>query len=199
MYVLFPLILMTWITMFTMAPLAVSHKNSSMGSKDLQKQVNDKVVERYTSGEGYKKMSKALKIPPRTVKTIIKKVESVWHHPQSPKKSVRPSKLDDQERRHLVRETVRNSIATLKENMCITKSQRYCTHLARMGGWHEKKPFLVWSSQRHLEDPATKFCNRNEIKKFRLAENQHFPSPEQYQSSYEAWWWQYNGVGIFII
>lgn len=128
--------------MFTMAPLAVSHKNSSMGSKDLQKQVNDKVVERYTSGEGYKKMSKALKIPPRTVKTIIKKVESVWHHPQSPNKSVRPSKLDDQERRHLVRETIRNSIATLKENMCITKSQRYCTHLARMGGWHEKSHFL---------------------------------------------------------
>lgn len=82
-----------------------------MGSKDLPKQVRDKVVERYTSGEGYKNISKALKMPLRTVKTIIKK----WKVYDSQPKSGRPSKLDDRERRQLVREATQNPMATLKD------------------------------------------------------------------------------------
>ncbi len=40
----------------------VSHKDSSVGSKDLPEQVCGKVVGRYTSGEGYKKVSK-IRVP----------------------------------------------------------------------------------------------------------------------------------------
>lgn len=89
-------------------------KAASMGSKDLPKQVRDKVVERYTSGEGYKNISKALKMPLRTVKTIIKKWK-VYGTTYSQPKSGRPSKLNDRERRQLVREATWNPMATLKD------------------------------------------------------------------------------------
>ncbi|KAF7659376.1 hypothetical protein LDENG_00298840, partial [Lucifuga dentata] len=58
--------------------------------KDLPKQVCDKVVEGRTSGEGYKKICKALNIPGNTVKSIIKKWK-VQHLP----KSGRPSKVSN--------------------------------------------------------------------------------------------------------
>jgi len=39
--------------------------------KELSKQVGDKVVEKYKSGLGYKKISKSLMIPRSTIKSII--------------------------------------------------------------------------------------------------------------------------------
>ncbi|MGH0143874.1 UNVERIFIED_CONTAM: hypothetical protein FKN15_001691 [Acipenser sinensis] len=44
-----------------------------MKTKELSKQVRDKVVEKYRSGLGYKKISKTLNIPRSTIKAIIKK------------------------------------------------------------------------------------------------------------------------------
>lgn len=49
-------------------PSADPHKGSNMSSKDLLKRFRNKVVGRYTSHEGCKKISKALKIPQNTVK-----------------------------------------------------------------------------------------------------------------------------------
>ncbi|MGH0121304.1 UNVERIFIED_CONTAM: hypothetical protein FKN15_070365 [Acipenser sinensis] len=48
-----------------------------MMTKELSKQ-RDKVVERHSAGEGYKKISKALIIPLSTVKSIIRKWK--MHH-----------------------------------------------------------------------------------------------------------------------
>src|SRR4029434_4185864 len=45
----------------------------TMKTKDHSKQLREKVIEKYRSGEGYKKMSKALNIPWNSVKSIIKK------------------------------------------------------------------------------------------------------------------------------
>lgn len=42
-------------------------------------------LSRNTSGEGFKKISKALKIPQSTKKSNIKKVESAWRYPPSAK------------------------------------------------------------------------------------------------------------------
>ena len=44
-----------------------------MSTKELSKDLWDKVVERHRSGDGYKNISKALNLPWSTVKTIIKK------------------------------------------------------------------------------------------------------------------------------
>ena len=44
-----------------------------MKTKELSKQVRDKVVEKYGSGLGYKKISETLNIPQSTITSIIKK------------------------------------------------------------------------------------------------------------------------------
>ena len=44
-----------------------------MKTNELAKQVRDKVVEKYRSGLGYKKISETLNIPRSTIKSIIKK------------------------------------------------------------------------------------------------------------------------------
>ena len=90
-------------------------EDSTMSSKELLKDFWDKVLERHTSGDGYKKnISKALNIPWSTVNTIIKK----WK-PYGTTKTLpilgRPSKMDDQARRRLIREATKRPMATLKE------------------------------------------------------------------------------------
>ncbi|CAB1450210.1 unnamed protein product [Pleuronectes platessa] len=44
-----------------------------MKTKELTKQVRDKVVEKYEAGLGYKKISRALNISLSTIKSIIRK------------------------------------------------------------------------------------------------------------------------------
>ena len=56
-------------------PLSKGHHQASgsMKTKELSKQVKNKVVEKYRSGLGYKKyISETLNIPPNTIKSIIK-------------------------------------------------------------------------------------------------------------------------------
>src|SRR4029434_232238 len=45
----------------------------TMTTKEHSEKLREKVIEKYYSGEGYKKMSKALNIPWNSVKSIIKK------------------------------------------------------------------------------------------------------------------------------
>ena len=67
-----------------------------MKTKELSKQVRDKVVEKYRSGLGYKKISETLNIPWSTIKSIIKKMERIWHNKPAktgpPTKTHRPGK-----------------------------------------------------------------------------------------------------------
>ena len=84
-----------------------------MSTKQLSRDLRDKVVERHRSGDGDKSTSKALNIPWSTVKTIIDK----WKAYGTTKilhRSGRPSKLDDQARRRLIIEATRRPMATLK-------------------------------------------------------------------------------------
>ena len=85
-----------------------------MSTKALSKEFRDKVVERHRSGDGYKKISKALNIPWSTVKTIIKKWK-VYGTTKTLPRSGRPSKLDDRARRRLIREATKRPMATLQE------------------------------------------------------------------------------------
>jgi IS30 family transposase len=51
-----------------------------MKTKELSKQVRDKVVESTDQGWIIKKISKTLNIPQSTIKSIITKIERIWHH-----------------------------------------------------------------------------------------------------------------------
>jgi transposase len=72
-------------------------------TKELSKQVSDKVVKKYRSGLGYKKISKTLNIPQSTIKSIVKNWKEFGTTTNLPKEC-RPPKLTDQTRRALIRE-----------------------------------------------------------------------------------------------
>src|SRR4029434_882749 len=84
-----------------------------MKTKDHSKQLREKVIEKYRSGEGYK-MSKALNIPWNSVKSIIKKWKEYGPCVNLPRAG-RPHKLSDRARSRLVREATKTPMTTLKE------------------------------------------------------------------------------------
>ncbi|KAG2468484.1 TCB1 transposase, partial [Polypterus senegalus] len=85
-----------------------------MKLKELSVDLQDRIVSRHKSGEGYRKISAALKVPMSTVASIIhkwKKFETTRTLPRAG----RPSKLSDRGRRALVREVTKNPMVTLSE------------------------------------------------------------------------------------
>ncbi|KAG2460410.1 TC1A transposase, partial [Polypterus senegalus] len=85
-----------------------------MKSKELSVDLRDRIVSRHKSGEGYRNISAALKVPMSTVASIIckwKKFETTRTLPRAG----RPSKLSDRGRRALVREVTKNPMVTLSE------------------------------------------------------------------------------------
>ncbi|XP_077439484.1 uncharacterized protein LOC144062224 [Vanacampus margaritifer] len=86
----------------------------SFHSRELPQYQRDLIVERYQSGEGYKRISKALNISWSTVKSVIVKWRKNGTTVPLPRTG-RPSKIDEKTRRELVREAVKRPTATLKE------------------------------------------------------------------------------------
>ncbi|KAG2463873.1 TCB1 transposase, partial [Polypterus senegalus] len=85
-----------------------------MKSKELSVDLQDRIVSRHKSGEGYRKISAALKVPISTVASIIhkwKKFETTRTLPRAG----RPSKLSNLGKRALVREVTKNSMVPLSE------------------------------------------------------------------------------------
>ena len=74
----------------------------------------DRNVLRNRSGEGYQKMSVALKVPKNTVASIILKWKKFSTTKTLPR-AVRPAKLSSRGRRALVREVTKNPMVTLTE------------------------------------------------------------------------------------
>ncbi|KAG2460223.1 TCB1 transposase, partial [Polypterus senegalus] len=92
----------------------MSEHKTSMKSKELSVHLRDRIVSRHKSGEGYRKISAALKVPMSTVASIThkwKKFETTRTLPIAG----RPPKLSDRGRRALVREVTENQIVTLSE------------------------------------------------------------------------------------
>ena len=91
---------------------ACQSTNQAMKSKELSVDLWDRIVSRHRSGEGYRKMSAALKVQMSTVASIIRKSEKFG--------TIRArfgtlAKLGDRRRRALVREMIKNPIVTLTE------------------------------------------------------------------------------------
>ena len=85
-----------------------------MKTKELSKQVRDKVVEKYSSGLGYKKISETLNIPRNTIKSIIKKLKEYGTTTNLPRDGHPPTPTD-QTRRLLIREAPKRPKITQKE------------------------------------------------------------------------------------
>jgi transposase len=85
-----------------------------MKTKELSKQVRDKVVEKYRSRLCYKKVSETLNIPQSTIKSFIKKWKEYGTTTTLPREG-RPPKFTDHARRALTREATKRPKITLKE------------------------------------------------------------------------------------
>ncbi|KAG2459909.1 TCB1 transposase, partial [Polypterus senegalus] len=85
-----------------------------MTSKELSVDLRDRIVSRHKSGEGYRKMSAALKVPMSTVASIILKWKK-FETTRTLHTAVRPSKLSDRGTRALVRVVTKNPMVTLPE------------------------------------------------------------------------------------
>ena len=106
---------------------AFHSKDSTMTTKELSKDLRDKVVERHRSGDGYKNISKALNIFQSTVKTIIKKWKAYGTTKTLPISRC-PSKLDDQARR-LIRDATKRPMTILKEQRVFMAKNDHCVHV----------------------------------------------------------------------
>ena len=84
-----------------------------MRLKELSVELRDTIVSSHRSGEGYQKMSTALKVPKNTLAIILK-----WKKFGTTKtlpRADRPAKLSNRERRALFREVTKNPMVTLTE------------------------------------------------------------------------------------
>ena len=92
----------------------VRAKNQAMRSKELAVELRDRIVSSHRSGEGYQKLSAALKVPKNTVASIILKWKKFGTINTLPRAG-RPAKLSNLEGRALVREVAKNPMITLTE------------------------------------------------------------------------------------
>uniref|UniRef100_A0A8C4T8V8 Transposase n=1 Tax=Erpetoichthys calabaricus TaxID=27687 RepID=A0A8C4T8V8_ERPCA len=92
----------------------MSEHKPSMKSKELSVDLRDRIVSRHKSGEGYRKICAALKVPMSTVASIIHKWKE-FETTRALPRAGRPSKLSDSGRRALVREVTKNPMVTLSE------------------------------------------------------------------------------------
>ena len=127
---------------FPLLGSAFHSKDSTMRTKELSKDVRDKVVERHRSGDGYKNISKALNIPWSTVKAINKKRKTYGSTKTLPRLG-HPSKLYDQAKRRLIREAKR-SIATSKELHAFMAKTGHCEHVTISQAFHKSGLFSRW-------------------------------------------------------
>ena len=85
-----------------------------MSSKELSAELRDRIVLRHRSGEGYQNISAALKVPKKTVASIILKWKK-FGTPKTLPRADRPAKLSNRWRKALVREVTKNPMVTLTD------------------------------------------------------------------------------------
>ena len=150
----------------------MSEQMRIMRSKELPEELRDRIVARHRSGQGYKKISAALKVPKSTVASIILKWKKFGTTRTLPRTG-RPAKLSIRGRRALVREVKRNPKITLAElQRCSGKmgqSSRKTTITAALhqsgiyGRVARRKPLLsakhmkarLEFARKHLKDSQT--------------------------------------------
>ncbi|KAL0173820.1 hypothetical protein M9458_029788 [Cirrhinus mrigala] len=128
-----------------------------MRSKELPEELRDRIVARHRSGQGYKKISAALKVPKSTVASIILKWKTFGTTRTLPRAGC-PAKLSYQGRRALVREVKKNPKITVAElQRCSREMGKSCRKSTITAAFHQsglygrvarRKPLL---SARHMK------------------------------------------------
>ena len=85
-----------------------------MKTKELSKQLRNKVVEKYRAGLCYNKISETLNIPRSTIKSIIKQCKEYGTTTKLPREGL-PPKLTDHARGALIRDATKRPKITMKE------------------------------------------------------------------------------------
>ncbi len=135
----------------------MSEQMRIMRSKELPEELRDRIVAKYRSGQGYKKMSAALNVPKSTVASIILKWKTFGTTRTLPRAG-RPAKLSYRGRRALVREVKKNPNITVAElQRCIREMGESCRKSTITAALHQsglygrvarRKPLL---SARHMK------------------------------------------------
>ncbi len=128
-----------------------------MRSKELPEELRDRIVARHRSGQGYKKMYAALKVPKSTVASIILQWKTFGTTRTLPRAG-RLAKLSYRGRRALVREVKKNPKITVAElQRCIWEMRESCRKSTITAALHRsglygrvarRKPLL---SARHMK------------------------------------------------
>ncbi len=128
-----------------------------MRSKELPEELRDRIVARHKSGQGYKNISAALKVPKSTVASIILKWKT-FGTTRTLHRAGHPAKLSYRGRRSLVREVKKNpKITVAKLQRCIREMRESCRKPTINAALHQsglygsvarRKPLL---SARHMK------------------------------------------------
>ncbi|KAL0202183.1 hypothetical protein M9458_000201 [Cirrhinus mrigala] len=147
----------------------MSEQMRIMRSKELPEELRDRIVARHRSGQGYKKISAALKVPKSTVASIILKWKTFGTTRTLPRAG-RPAKLSYRGRRALVREVKKNPKITVAElQRCSREMGESCRKSTITAALHQsglygrvarRKPLL---SARHMKARMDSKMVRNKI------------------------------------
>ncbi len=140
----------------------MSEQMRIMRSKELPEELRDRIVARHRSGQGYKNISAALKVPKSTVASIILKWKMLGMTRTLPRAG-RPAKLSYRGRRALVREVKKNPKITVAElQRCIREMGESCRKTTITAALHQsglydrvarRKPLLsARHMKKHLKD-----------------------------------------------
>ena len=196
-----------------------------MKSKELSVDLRDRIVLRHRSGERYRKMFAALKVPMSTEASLIhkwKKFGTTRTLPRAGRRRRAPEKGlikggDQEPDGHS--DTASKFLCEEIENLAEGQpSLQHSTNQAFMVEWPDGshssvkgtwRPTLEFA-KRHLKDSQT-MRNKNslvwwnqdltlwpECQASCLEETRHRSSPGQYHPYSEAWWWQHHAVGMFF-
>jgi len=133
-----------------------------MRSKKLPEELRNRIVARHRSGQGYKNISAALKVPKSTVASIILKWKTFGTTRTLPRAGF-PAKLSYRARRALVREVKKNpEITVAKLQRCSREMEESCSKSTIIAAIHKsglygrvarRKPLLSQSLlKKHLKD-----------------------------------------------
>uniref|UniRef100_A0A9J7Z1X3 Transposase Tc1-like domain-containing protein n=1 Tax=Cyprinus carpio carpio TaxID=630221 RepID=A0A9J7Z1X3_CYPCA len=119
----------------------MSEQMRIMGSKELPEDLRDRIVARHRSGQGYKKISAALK---NTVASIILKWKTFGTTRTLPRAG-RPAKLSYRGRRALVREVKKNPKITVAElQRCSREMGESCRKSTITAALHQSGFMAEW-------------------------------------------------------
>ena len=116
-----------------------------MKTKEISKQVRDKVVEKYRSGLGYKKISETLNIPQSNIKSIFFFKLRIWHHNKPAKRGLPTKTHGPVKEGIIIREATKRPKITPKEQQSSTVEIGVSTLATHSPHYNHFKPYTPQS------------------------------------------------------